>query len=109
MFYRIELNYMNTKKIKTTILTLATTAIATFGLAACDKNTEPGEVNVERSDIREEGEIIDQNNAYYTDTTDLERHYDHADHENHDDNSEKVIGDGAYDGEGNGIERDEVQ
>ncbi|MFD3001188.1 hypothetical protein ACFS7Z_12490 [Pontibacter toksunensis] len=100
---------MNTRKIKTTILTLATTAIATFGLAACDKNTEPGETNIERSDNLEEGSLIDQEESRY-DTTDLEGYYEDADHENHSDNEEeKVIGDGAYDGKGDGIERDDVQ
>lgn len=108
MYNRKGLNYMNTRKIKTTILTLATTAIATFGLAACDKNTEPGETNIERSDNLEEGSLIDQEASRY-DTADLEGYYDHADHENHENNKGKVLGDGAYDGKGDGIERDEVQ
>lgn len=113
MYNRKGLNYMNTRKIKTTILTLATTAIATFGLAACDKNTEPGETNIERSDNLEEGSMIGDDSEtvsrYDTANADMERHYDHADHENHDDNNKAAIGDGAYDGKGNGVERDEVQ
>lgn len=102
---------MNTKKIKTTILTLATTAIATFGLAACDKGTEPGETNVERSDIREEGSMIGEEgeglSRYDTANADMERHYDHADHENH--NGGKTGAVHAGDGKKTGIERDDVQ
>ena len=109
MFNRKGSNCMNTKKIKTSILTLATAAFATFGMAACDKNTEPGETNVERSDIVEEGEIIDQESAYYRDTTDLEKYYDHADHETHEDSEGGAVhaGDGIRGG--NDIERDELQ
>ena len=104
---------MNTKKIKTTILMFATAAFTTFGMVACDKNTEPGETNVGRGDIREEGEIIDDNAGDVTRNEaneDPERFYNDADHENHEENEgEEVLGDGAYDGKGDGLERDEVQ
>ncbi|WP_162051603.1 hypothetical protein [Pontibacter pamirensis] len=104
---------MNTKKIKTTILTLATTAIATFGLAACDKGTEPGETNVGRGDIVEEGSLVGEEgeniSRYDTANASMEEHYDHADHENHDVNEEEGYGDGAYDGPGDGIDRGDVQ
>ncbi|WP_147294194.1 hypothetical protein [Pontibacter diazotrophicus] len=102
---------MNTKKIKTTILTLATTAIATFGLAACDTGTDPGEVNTERSDIREEGSMVGGENEgasrYDTAGADMERHYDHADHENH--NGERTGAVHAGDGKDSVIQRDDVQ
>ncbi|GAB3541079.1 hypothetical protein GCM10027443_39900 [Pontibacter brevis] len=101
---------MNTKKIKTTILSLAVTAITTFSLAACDTGTNPGETNVERSDVRKEGAMIGDENEgvsrYDTAHADMERHYDHADHENHGDNKTGAVH--AGDGKGSGVERDEV-
>lgn len=111
MFNRKGTNHMNTKKIKSTILTLATTAIATFGLAACDKGTEPGETNVERSDIREEGSMIGEEgeniSRYDTANVSMEEHYDHADHEDHDGGDAGAVLSG--DGTDTGIERDDVQ
>lgn len=102
---------MNTKKIKTAILTLATTAIATFGLAACDTGTSPGETNVERSDIKKEGSMVGDDNEgvtrYDTANADMGEHYDHADHENHDQNKAGAVH--AGDGQGGGVERDDVQ
>ncbi|MFD2512893.1 hypothetical protein ACFSRY_03380 [Pontibacter locisalis] len=98
-------------KIKSSLLTLSLAAFAIFGFTACDKGTEPGETNVERSEIRDEGELIgeEEDASRYSDTSSLESHYDHADHEDHDDNKREALGDGAYDGKGDGIERDEVQ
>ncbi|WP_230407114.1 hypothetical protein [Pontibacter cellulosilyticus] len=84
---------------------------AMVGLGACDKGTEPGDTNTERSEIIDEGELVEENEdpmAPYTDTTDLEDHYDHADHEDHDDNKAKAIGDGAYDGKKDGVQRDDL-
>ncbi|MHA6246560.1 hypothetical protein ACXYMU_01380 [Pontibacter sp. CAU 1760] len=99
------------KKIKSTILALSVMATASLSLGACSKGTEPGDVNVGRGEIKDEGEMIDGDNGYNasSDTTDLEKYYDHADHENHDDNTGKVIGDGAYDGKGTGTERDDIK
>ena len=102
---------MDMNKLKSAILTLTLTAVASFGFTACDKGTEPGETNVERSEIKDEGELVGDEEEVnrYSDTTNLEKYYDDADHENHDDNDREAIGDGAYDGKGDGIERDEVQ
>ncbi|MDX5422297.1 MAG: hypothetical protein LPK07_01935 [Hymenobacteraceae bacterium] len=100
---------MNKNKFKAAILSFAAAAFMMFGLSACDKGTEPGETNVERSDIRDEGELIEREDVQYGEADSLEEHYDHADHEDHEDNTNKAIGDGAYDGKGDGIQRDEVQ
>lgn len=102
---------MDRNKLKSAILTLTFTAVAGLGFTACDKGTEPGETNVERSEIKDAGEMVgeDEDVNRYSDTTNAEKYYDDADHDDHDDNDGKVIGDGAYDGKGNGIERDEVQ
>jgi len=111
MFNPKELNQMNTQKIRTTVGSLAVAAIATFGLAACDTGTEPGQINTERSDIKEEGSIVGgqtDDTTRYSDTTNLEKYYEHADHENHDNNAEGTAVH-AGDGKSNGIERDEVQ
>lgn len=96
---------MNKKNIKSALLTLGTAAIATFGLAACDTGTDPGEVNVERSDIKEEGSMIGDepgNTTRYSDTADLEEKY----YENENKEGSAVH---AGDGKGEGVERDEVQ
>lgn len=96
---------MNKKKIRTNLLALGATAIATFGLAACDTGTEPGEVNVERSDIKEEGSMIGDepgNTTRYSDTADLEDKY----YERENEEGSAVH---AGDGTGEGVERDEVQ
>ncbi|GAB3826995.1 hypothetical protein [Pontibacter rugosus] len=103
---------MYIKKIKPTLLSLTVAIMATLSMASCNKGTEPGETNVERSGIVEEGSLVgsdeDKSNVE-RDTLVGESHYDHADHEEHEDNNAKVLGDGAYDGKGNGVERDEVQ
>jgi hypothetical protein len=100
---------MNKNKLKSGIAAVMLSAFAIFGLASCDKGTSPGEVNVERSGIVDPEDTDQVGTPSDTDTTNFERHYDHADHENHDDNDAKVIGDGAYDGKGSGITRDEVK
>ena len=103
---------MNIRNIKTLVLPLALSAFVVAGLSSCDTGTDPGETNVERSDIREEGSMVEKDDdpmSEYRDTTDMESHYDHADHEKHGDNKAKAIGDGAYDGKGKkGVERDDV-
>jgi hypothetical protein len=65
---------MDMKKIKSAIGALSLVAVATFGLSACDKGTEPGETNVERSDIvkTRAPEKVEIEN----DSTDPERFYD---------------------------------
>lgn len=103
---------MKNLHIKTRTWLFAAGLFALVGLGACNTGTEPGETNVERSGIKDEGSMVgkDVDMASQTgDTTDLERHYDHADHENHKDNTNKVIGDGAYDGKGEGVQRDDVK
>ncbi|ARS37364.1 hypothetical protein [Pontibacter actiniarum] len=98
-------------KLKTTILSLTVAAFFACGLTACDKGTRPGETNVERSDIKDAGEMIGEEgdqDTRYEDTDSLEKYYDHADHENHSDNDREALGDGAYDGKGDGIERGEL-
>jgi hypothetical protein len=98
---------MYTRKIKSTALALAVTAMATFGLASCNEGTEPGETNVERSGIREEGSMVgDEENAnttLHSDTTDLEeQHYG-------DDNNREGSAVHSGDGKGGGVERDDVE
>ncbi|MFD2515964.1 hypothetical protein ACFSRY_18980 [Pontibacter locisalis] len=103
---------MNPKKINAITLALAVTVTASFGLASCDKGTKPGETNVERSEIIEEGSLVGEEGESvnrYSDTANLEKYYDHADHEDHSDNEREAWGDGAYDGKGDGLQRDEVQ
>ncbi|WP_439881289.1 hypothetical protein ACSX1A_19375 [Pontibacter sp. MBLB2868] len=102
---------MNKNKLKNTILTITLAGVATIGFSACDKGTEPGETNVERSEIKDAGELVgdDDETKRTSDTTNLEKYYDDADHENHEDNTDEAIGDGAYDGKGDGVNRDEVQ
>ncbi len=105
MFNRIETNQMNSNKLKTPLLTLGVAALASFGLASCDTGTEPGNVNIERSDIKEEGSMIGEegeNTTRYSDTTDLEDKY--YDRENKEGSAVH-----AGDGKGNVKERDEVQ
>ncbi|MCJ8166871.1 hypothetical protein MKJ04_18650 [Pontibacter sp. E15-1] len=99
---------MNSNKLKTPLLTLGVAALTTFGLASCSTGTEPGDVNIERSDIKDEGSMIgDEDNEATrdSDTTDLEEKYYGDDRKN----SGEAIGDGAYDGKGDGKQRDEVK
>lgn len=101
---------MIARKIRATFFALAATAVAAWGMAACSTGTDPGETNVDRGEIHEEGSMVgdtDENEVEAERDT-MEQYYDSADHENHEDNTGKVIGDGAYDGEGEGVERDEV-
>jgi hypothetical protein len=102
---------MNIDKIKPTVIALSFIALMAFGFTACDEGTKPGETNVERSDNLEPGELIgdDDDVNRYSDTSNLEKYYDHADHEDHKDNKREAIGDGAYDGKGDGIKRDEIK
>lgn len=86
---------------------------AIAGFSACSTGTDPGDTNTERGDIVKEGSLIEADNgdpmAPYRDSVKAEDHYDHADHKDHSDNKAKVIGDGAYDGKGNGVKRDEIK
>lgn len=96
---------MYKKKIKSTIIASLLMAGTAFAFTSCDTGTSPGETNVERSDIKEEGSMIESDEKEMSEQDKLEKHYDHADHENHDDNDAEVIGDGAYDGKDNKSER----
>ncbi|MBW7465778.1 hypothetical protein ABID22_001838 [Pontibacter aydingkolensis] len=103
---------MNIKDIKVLVVASALSMFSVAGLSSCSTGTDPGEINTERSDIKEEGSMIEKDDdpmSEYRDTTDMESHYDHADHENHDDNRARAIGDGAYDGKGKGVKRDDVK
>ncbi|WP_347157179.1 hypothetical protein [Pontibacter chitinilyticus] len=97
---------MITKTIKQTLLVLAFGAIAGTGLVSCDKGTKPGE----RGEIKDAGEMVgaDETNRYDDTTNYEEKYYDKADHDDHGENSEKALGDGAYDGKGTGMKRPEV-
>jgi hypothetical protein len=100
---------MNTRKIKSTALALAVSAMATFGLASCNEGTEPGETNVERSGIREEGSMVGdeegENSTLHSDTTDLEeKYYGDEDASNREGSAVH-----AGDGKGGGVERDDVE
>ncbi|MEJ8801037.1 hypothetical protein [Pontibacter sp. H249] len=102
---------MNSRDIRNFVWASAFSVFAMVGFGACSTGTDPGEINTERSDIKEEGSLVEKDDdpmSEYQDTTDMESHYDHADHENHDDNKAKAIGDGAYDGKGEGVKRDDV-
>ncbi|MCC9165826.1 hypothetical protein [Pontibacter harenae] len=94
---------MNKLKIKNYMMALAFSTIVGFGFTSCNKGTEAGETNVERSEIVDtEHSEADQDPAY-RDTSNLERHYDHADHENHGDNTDGGAvhaGDGQLDDPG---------
>ncbi|TPE44860.1 hypothetical protein [Pontibacter mangrovi] len=105
---------MNTKNIKSTLFALAAGTMISFGMVSCNTGTDPGDTNVDRGEIHDEGSMVGREEGEdYTkaksEQDSMEQHYDHADHQNHDDNTGKVLGDGAYDGEGNGAERDDVQ
>lgn len=104
---------MKINDIKTLVWAAAFGLFTMAGLSACNKGTEPGDTNTERSKIIDEGSLIEADNddpmAPYRDTVSAEDHYDHADHDDHDDNKAKVIGDGAYDGKGTGVKRDDYK
>lgn len=89
-------------------MALVITTVSGAGLAACNKGTEPGETNVERSTLRETEPQENTYNQNTGDTANLEKYYDHADHENHDDN--KNGGGAVHSGNGktSGVERDDV-
>jgi len=98
---------MNTGKVKISFFAWALTGAILVG---CDIGTRPGETNVERSEIVDEGELISDEDTVnrYSDTANLEKYYDHADHENHGDNKEGSAVH-AGDGKGEGVERDDLQ
>ena len=79
MFNRKELNHMNKKSIRSsTLFALGAAAVATFGLASCNTGTEPGDVNVDRGEIHEEGSMIGDepgNTTRYSDTADTGEEY----------------------------------
>lgn len=77
--------------------------MATFGIVACDTGTDPGETNTERSDIRDEGEMVG-------DEGDLDTRYDERDTmEQHYEQTEEGSAVHAGDGTGEGEGRDDVQ
>jgi len=82
---------------------LALSVMSGITLVSCNSGTEPGDTNVERSDIKDAGEMVGDNDANrYSDTTQQsleEKYYEGRD--------TTQLGDGAYDGKGNGKERDE--
>ncbi|WP_299822693.1 hypothetical protein [uncultured Pontibacter sp.] len=97
---------MKMKDIKAFTLAVALGLFTTMGLSACNTGTDPGETNTERSGIREEGSMVEDNSdntmEQYSDTTDMEDHYDHTE-------SGKQGG-AVHDGTGKegGVERDDV-
>ncbi|MBF9251858.1 hypothetical protein I2I11_00980 [Pontibacter sp. 172403-2] len=92
---------MNTRKIKHSIMVLALSIMSGAALVACNEGTEPGDTNVERGEIKDAGEMVGGDDVTrYSDTTDLEEKY-------YNDSDTAALGDGAYDGKGNGKERDD--
>ncbi len=93
---------MNTQKIRSAFFALIATAVATFGLAACDTGTSPGETNVERSDHVDEGSIVGDNdeNRVEAERDTMEQPYERA---------EEGSAVHAGDGTGEGTERDDVK
>lgn len=85
-------------------MALALCTMSGAALVACNEGTKPGETSVERGGIKDPdpGEMVGGDDATrYSDTTDLEEKYygERAD--------TTVIGEGAYDGKGDGKERDD--
>jgi len=99
---------MNKNIIKSGIVATAFSIGSVLGLSSCETGTSPGETNVGRGEIVEPEETEGVHSTYDEDTTNLEKYYDDADHENHTDNDAEALGDGAYDGEGDGLQRGEL-
>lgn len=102
---------MHKKKIKSIIIATMLFAGTAFGFTSCDTGTSPGETNVERSEIREEGAmVVPDGDRTKADQDSLEKYYDHADHENHDNNSGGAVhaGDGKKHNPKQGIKRNKV-
>ena len=85
---------VNTGKLKVALVAALFCAATGFGLTACNKGTEPGDTNVERSEIIETEEDVDKSLGTM-DTSDYEHLYDHADHPD-----STALGSGAYDQDG---------
>lgn len=94
---------MNKRNIRTTVFALAAAITATFGMAACSTGTDPGETNTERSDIRDEGEMVGEEgdlNSNEAARDSMEQYY-----ENNEEGSAVHAGDGT----GDGVDREDVQ
>lgn len=94
---------------------MAVAAIAVFGMSACGDTSGPGDTSVQQGEFYEDqgGMVVEDDEQEQTrrgDTTQEagERYYDKSDHDSHKANEGKALGDGAYDGKGDGVERDEV-
>ncbi|GHA69556.1 hypothetical protein [Pontibacter akesuensis] len=104
------------KKIKSTLFTIAAATVAVFGMSACGDTSEPGDTSVQQGEFYEDqgGMVVEdgeeQERTRRGDTTQEagERYYNDSDHDSHKANDGKALGDGAYDGKGNGVERDEI-
>lgn len=93
---------MNTRKLKNILFALIATAVATFGISACNTGTDPGETNTERSRIRDEGSMVgDENeNEAEAERDTMEQYYERT---------EEGSAVHAGDGKGEGTGREEVQ
>ena len=91
---------MNSKQLRA--ITMAAFFAGGLTMTACDTGQRPGEVNTEDSDHVDEGSLNEgytsEENPYNQDTVNLEKkYYDDAEGAVH-----------AGDGQGGGVERDEV-
>jgi len=95
---------MNTKKLTHNIIVLALGLMSGAVLVACNKGTEPGDTNVENGKIKDAGEMVgaDDTNRYSDTTQSLEEKY-------YEGRDTTVLGEGAYDGKGEGKERDDYE
>ncbi|WP_242920843.1 hypothetical protein [Pontibacter liquoris] len=75
---------MKKNSLKHTMLALTFGALASTGLVACNKGTEPGDTNTERGKIEDTGDMVGAENKNANDTaTDLEdKYYKDADDAN---------------------------
>lgn len=101
---------MYKNKIKSSIIASMLFAGTAFAFTSCDEGTSPGETNVERSDIRKEGSMVESDDKEMSEQDRLEKHYDHADHENHDNNTGGAVhaGDGKKHNPKQGTKRNKV-
>ncbi|OKL39000.1 hypothetical protein [Pontibacter flavimaris] len=102
MFNRKEIRMMNTPTIRTVFFAFTLTAVAAFGLSACDTGTQPGDTNVERSDHHEEGSMVGDDTK---DQTEAERDTMEQYYERTEEGSAVHAGDGKSDG----TDRDDVK
>lgn len=98
---------MKIRNIKAYTWAAAFGLFAMVGLGACNTGTDPGETNTERSRIRDEGEMVEGSSddpmGRYTDTTEMEDHYDHTKNKN-----KKASAVHAGDGKKDGVDREDV-